>query len=194
VENNPYAPPKAAVADVEPTVADGLAFFAVSRTKLIVMSTATLTLYQIYWFYKNWACLRARGARAGLPLLRAIFAVFFCYSLFSRVRRHRDDLRSADLQAGLLALGWILLTVLSNLADSLLAPAGASWPFLVTLLGGYLSVVFLLPVQDAINEINRVERPDHDPNDRFTIWNALWITFGVALTLVGLSETFFPPP
>jgi hypothetical protein len=32
VENNPYAPPKAAVADVEPTVADGLVFFAANRT------------------------------------------------------------------------------------------------------------------------------------------------------------------
>jgi hypothetical protein len=184
VENNPYAPPKAAVADVEPAVADGPAFFGVSRTKLIVMSTMTLTLYQLYWFYKNWACVRARGGHA-LPLLRAIFAVFFCYSLFRRVRNHRPDLSSGDLQAGLLASGWIVVTVLSNLY-------GSDWLYLLTLLASFLSVVFLIPVQNAINAINRAERPDHDPNARFTIWNALWMTLGGALTVVGLSETFFP--
>jgi hypothetical protein len=191
MENNPYAPPKAAVADVEPAVADGPAFFTVSRTKLIVMSTMTLTLYQVYWFYKNWACLRARGARV-LPLVRAIFSVLFCYSLFDRVRKRRRELDGTELQAGLLALGWIVLTVLSNFSDSMLRLAYANWLVVVTLLGSYLSVAFLIPVQDAVNEINRAERPDLGANDQFTVWNALWMTLGGALTVVGLSATFFP--
>ena len=189
MESNPYAPPKAAVADVEPTVADTPAFFPVSRRKLIVMSLLTLTLYQLFWYYKNWACVRARGARV-LPLLRTIFAVFFCYSLFRRVRRHRRDLASARLQAGLLATGWIIVTVFGNVADAI----GPTWLFLLPLLISSASVFFLVPVQGAINEINRAELPDLDPNDRFTVWNALWMAFGGALTIVGLSEIFFPVP
>jgi hypothetical protein len=184
VENNPYAPPKAAVADVEPAATDALAFFPVSNTKLIVMSTLTLTLYQFFWFYKNWACVRARGGHA-LPLVRTVFAVFFCYPLFRRVRNHRRDLASGKLPAGLLASGWIVVTLLSNLY-------GSNWLYLASLLASYLSVGFFIPVQNAINAINRAERPDHDPNARFTIWNALWMTLGGALTVVGLSETFFP--
>jgi hypothetical protein len=29
-------------------------YFPVSRLKLAVMSTCTLGIYELYWFYKNW--------------------------------------------------------------------------------------------------------------------------------------------
>ena len=52
----------------------------------------------------------------------------------------------------------------------------------------YASVAFLVPVQDAINAINRAEVPDHDPNDRFTVWNWIWIVLGgILLSLIALG-------
>ncbi len=87
MSTNPYAPPKAAVDDVAPAgAAAEPVFFPVSRTKLIVMSTLTLTLYQLVWFYHNWRLIRNRGEPV-LPIMRTIFAVFFCYTLFDRIRR-----------------------------------------------------------------------------------------------------------
>jgi hypothetical protein len=184
---NPYAPPKAHVADVAPlAVAATPAFFPVSRRKLLVMSTLTLTLYQLVWFYKNWALVRARGERV-LPPLRAIFAVFFVYGLFDRVRRRSDS--AARLDAGGLAAAWILLTVVGNLLDRFVGSEPAVGVFAMSALIGLASVLPLLPVQAAINTINRAEAPDHDPNDRFTGWNWLWIVVGVLLlaaTLFGL--------
>jgi hypothetical protein len=179
-ETNPYAPPKAAVDDVEPSAPLALPrFFPVSRKKLIVMSTMTLTLYQLVWFYMNWRLVQRGGGNVA-PLLRTIFAVFFCYPLFTRIRRYRADLSSAALPAGALALGYILVTLMSGIVERFSTDAGT---YLLSVALGYASVLCLLPAQTAVDTINRAEVPDHDPNDRFTIWNWLWMIVGGFLTV-----------
>ena len=60
-------------------------FFDVSVLKLVVMSTVTLTFYQIFWFYRNWKLAKERGDDV-IPILRAIFGVLFAYALFKEVR------------------------------------------------------------------------------------------------------------
>jgi hypothetical protein len=196
VDTNPYAPPKAAVADVEPADAVGATpvFFPVSRTKLIVLGMTTLSLYQIYWFYKNWALIRDRGNYV-TAWARALFAVFFCYGLFARIRSHRPDLPSRDLPAGLLATGWIVTTLAGNAFDRMVGLFPFPTAALVIFVVLYLAPVLLLvPVQDAVNTINRAEVPDHDPNDRFTVWNWLWIVGGGLLTGAGILGLFLPEP
>src|SRR5262245_22041834 len=59
----------------------GPAWFAVGTAKLVVMSVATLGLYQIYWFYQQWKRVRDGGEDVW-PLPRAIFGVLFSYPLF----------------------------------------------------------------------------------------------------------------
>ena len=146
------------------------------------MSTLTLTMYQIVWFFMNWRHVQRNGSNVS-PVLRAIFAVIFCYALFDRVRWYRKDLPSSGLPAGLLALGFIVVTIISSIFDRVAQrasdPLGA---LLISLIVGYASVLFLLPVQTAIDAINRAEVPDHEPNDRFTAWNWLWMVIGVLLT------------
>ena len=50
------------------------AFFAVSPLKLIVMSTATLGIYELYWFYKNWKLIKQRTESNIMPFWRAFLA------------------------------------------------------------------------------------------------------------------------
>jgi hypothetical protein len=160
-------------------------FFAVSRTKLIVLLILTLTLYQLVWFYKNWALVRERGESVW-PLPRTIFGVLFCYSLFERVRA-RGAALGIRLDAGLLAAGFIFFSVAGNLLDRFGDSVAVSGIGILLL---YVSAFFLVPVQSAIDAINRAEVPDHDPNDRFTVANWVWIVFGVlliGLVAVGLS-------
>ena len=187
METNPYAPPQAEVADVEPATLPITPFFPCSKTKLIVMSTLTLTLYQLVWFFMNWRHIQRKGANV-LPFVRSLFAVIFCYALFDRVRWYRKDLPSSSLQAGLLALGFIVVTIVSAIYDRVSERvADPLGPLLISLIASYASVLFLLPVQTAIDTINREEVPDHDRNDRFTVWNWLWMAIGVALTVAAFS-------
>ena len=196
MEPNPYAPPRAAVADIAPVVdtSDPI-FFPVSRRKLVVLLILTLTLYQLVWFYKNWAFVRRRGERV-LPLLRTIFTVFTCYGLFERVRR-RGAPAGVRLPADLLAAAYISLTVVGNVLDRFVTSEESPGVYAISGVLLYAAVFCLVPVQNAINAINRAEVPDHDPNDRFTVLNWVWMVVGglvQALVLLGLLGSALPVP
>src|SRR5262245_38387740 len=97
MNRNPYAPPTAAVADVLPPDAEReLPFFAVSITKFVVMSICTFSIYEVYWFYKNWRRIMDRENLHIFPFTRAIFAVFFCYQCFSYVRNYQPPGRETQ--------------------------------------------------------------------------------------------------
>ena len=179
-EPNPYAPPAARVADVSSNVADDeIPFFAVSVRKLTVLSICTFGIYQVYWFYKHWQRVRERGESV-LPVMRAIFGIFFCYALFSRVRDYdHPNVRSETLAAGGLALGWVVLQLVANLPNPF---------YLLT----FASVVFLVPVQSRINRINEEVAPDHDPNSRFSGWNWFGIVIGGLLFLLAIIGSTLP--
>ncbi|MFC3653044.1 hypothetical protein ACFONN_15905 [Dyella humi] len=177
MQDNPYSPPNAELVLSADNKSNSEApFFAVSPLKLAVMSIFTLGLYELYWFYKNWQCIKVREKENISPFWRAVFAYFFCYSLFSEMREWQKENGKGEMPAGLLAFGWIIVTFMYRL------PA----PFWLTSMG---SVAFLLPVQKVINDINLIEAPDHDPNAKIRGANWIAIVVGgliLALAFIGL--------
>ena len=179
---NPYAPPNSTVADVplQASVAEP-PFFAVSLTKLVIMSACTLSLYEIYWFYRNWQYIRRRERSNISPAPRAIFAVFYCYQCFARVRAYdveKND--SSTLLAGPLAIGWIVATLLWKLPDPY-------WWL------SMFAFVPLLPVQAHANRLNAQVSPSHDRNTSLRGWNWLALTLGGTFLLLALAGTFLVP-
>jgi hypothetical protein len=179
--DNPYAPPQAELVDARPA-APVPPFFAVSLLKLAVLSVCTLSLYELYWFYRNWQLVRARQEPEIMPFWRAFFAVIFCYSCFAKIRDGgvERDIAQAPT-AGLLATGWILVTLTWRLPDPY---------WLVT----NFAVLFMLPIQAYANRINAAEAPGHEPNSRFSVWNWLGVVVGGLLLLLVVLGTFLPEP
>ena len=140
-------------------------FFDVSIWKLIVMSTVTFGAYQIYWFYRNWRMAKERGDDV-IPILRAIFAVLFAYTLFKDIRERG---RSASLallpSAGALALLFFLLQMIWRLPDPL-------W------LLGFIAVLPLAIVQSDVAKLHRALGQDPTINDGFTWKNVMGIVLG----------------
>jgi hypothetical protein len=176
-----YAPPT--VDDIPPPdVRRGgpATFFAVSPTKLVVMSITTLGLYEIFWFYANWQRLRRRSMPRISPFWRTMFVSFTCYSLFKTVR---DTACGANVRVGfspvLMAIGWVITSLLWRLP-------GAAW------LISHAAVLFLLPVQGAMNRVNDALDPGHDRNQRFTGWNIAGATVGGLLMLLAVWGSFLP--
>jgi hypothetical protein len=184
MSTNPYAPPTAPVADIPESVAPAIQpiFFPVSPAKLAVLTTCTLGLYQIYWFYKHWQCIKEGQRFDCNPALRSIFSVIFCYPLFHKMRASGVKLGAdSSLLAGPLATGWIVTTLTSRLPDPY---------WLIT----FISVAFLLPVQAYANRVNQAMTPGHDPNTRFSGWNWAAVAVGgvfLSLIVIGL---FMPEP
>jgi hypothetical protein len=105
--------------------------------------------------------------------------VVYCFPLFEKIERTGDLLNlRQSISSGVLAGGWVLLSVLSMLPDPY---------WLVT----FLSVVFLVPVQQQINWINERLAPGHDPNKNFTAWNILAVVVGGSFFVLAVTVTFF---
>jgi hypothetical protein len=155
-------------------------FLAVPVWKLALMSFFTFGTYELYWFYRNWQRVRVREQVDIRPSLRALFALFFCYSCFKRMKTYglaRGIAPSPPIL--LLTILWIVIVISGRLPNPL---------WLISL----LSFVFLLPMQAYANRINWQESPGHDRNARLTAWNWVGILVGgclIALALMGMFAT-----
>lgn len=181
MNDNPYAAPTAMAAEIQSAESDLPLFFSVSLLKLTVLSLCTFGIYELYWFYRNWKLKKARDNSDISPFWRAFFGIIFCYQIFTHIR---DEGASRGIQpplaAGVLAAGWILLTLTWRLPD----------PYsLIT----FAAVAFLLPVQDYVNRINAHDVPNHDPNARFSAWNWVGVVVGGFLFAFSLWVAIFPP-
>jgi hypothetical protein len=155
-------------------------YFAVSPLKLVVMSICTFSLYEYYWYYKHWCYVR-EGEKADIwPIPRALYAPFFCYLLFKGIRATGESLKiRRTIAPGPLAAGWIVFTILVKLPD----------PYWIA---SFLAVLFLVPVQMAVNEINLATNPNHDLNSKFSKWNIAGVVIGGLVFVLMLVGTFLP--
>jgi hypothetical protein len=155
-----------------------LSYFPVSVAKLVVMNCCTLGAYQYYWFYENWQLIKKRECLDIQPFWRTFFAVVYCFPLFGKIEGTGNLLNLRQpISPDVLAGGWVLLSVLSVLPEPY---------WLVT----FLSVVFLVPVQQQINLINERLTPGHDPNKNFSAWNILAVVLGGSFFILAVIVTF----
>ena len=156
-------------------------FFAISIHKLLVLSFCTLGLYPIYWFYRNWQLVKEREQINVLPFARAFFAFFFCYQMFKKIRDFNiPNANRSNLQAGLLAVAWIVAALISHFFGGFYLLISLSAP------------IIFVPVQIRVNQINDAVAPDHDKNNRFSALNWLTIVLGGPLLLLAVLGSFLP--
>jgi hypothetical protein len=172
-----FAPPTAHVEPIAPLqVAGEPIWFSVSPLKLVVMCTVTLQFYSVYWFYKQWKLVRDREHSSILPAMRAIFPIFFIWSLGTKVRDAEVG-PGPRLNAGGMAAAWIVCSLMWK------AP-GAMWWIAMA------APLFLIPLQNAMNATNRAITPGHPENDRFTWVNWIGIVLGAGFVGMALLGTY----
>jgi hypothetical protein len=64
---------------------ESIPFLYINVRRLIVMSVLSFNLYSFYWFYKNWQAIEYGKKRQISPFFRAVFSIFYCYSLFKEI-------------------------------------------------------------------------------------------------------------
>ena len=177
--SNPYAAPKARVEDSAP--AGEPVFFAVSRTKLAVMSVATFALYQIYWFYKNWKAMQATGKRLNAPI-RSVFFPLTAFWLFRHMRERavENGVEPAHEAGNMATLLFFIYFGTVWLPDP--------WWVLT-----YLNLLPMFAVQATADRINLKLAPDVDPNARFSGWNIFGIVVGLAVYAFYFIELYGQP-
>lgn len=160
-------------------VAEAGELHAMALHKLVLLSTCTLGLYQVYWFWRNWRRVAERTGRPIMPFWRAVFSPLWSYSLFDEVR---EQARAAEV-----SVGW--LPALMAVAFFLLS---AAWRF-----GGagtvlsMLSFLPLVPVQATINEM--AARRGVKPDERLDSRHIAVIAAGSVVVVLAIIGTFLPP-
>lgn len=199
MDSNVYRAPESSVGTVEaPAPARGDAqFYVVSSPKFLLLFFATLGMYQVYWFYKNWS-LYARASGAKLwPAARAFFAIFFAHALFGLFdgeARRRDA--TYRWSAATLALLYVVFRIVENVSDRL------AWKEMGSPHTDIVALVSLLPIGWILVQAQKAaniacDDPDGETNSKLTRPNYFWVILGVLLWLlvgVGLYDTIVGLP
>lgn len=188
------AGPKVAISDAEP------AFYVVSKRKFTILFLATLGLYYLYWFYKNWSRYQDQAPYASeakntiWPFPRAMFAVFFVHSLFRKIREYGIDKPQVDAWANGTHAGLVVLLLLvSNALDRLASKGiGSPWTDLLSLLILAPMLFAFLNAQEIINVA--CDDPAGAGNATLSVANYVWIVIGVIFWLLIFVGLVLPDP
>jgi hypothetical protein len=149
-----------------------------SPTKLATLSLVTFGLYEIFWFYRNWKKLKARGADL-MPIMRSIFAPLFSHALFRAVQEEAGRRRvDYTWRPGSMAIAFLVLTAAWRLPDP--------W-WLVCL----FTFVPLMSVQGTINDLLGADGERH-MDSAYGPGAIVLILAGGIWLLLALFGTFFP--
>ena len=179
---SPEAIPEVAPAPVaqHDAAQTGPLFLHIPIGRLILMSIISWGLYEAYWIYKNWRYVKERDGLEIKPFWRGIFGIFFVHGIMKTIRNDKqaNKLEQAKFSAGGLTAGWIVLILLGNLQNMLIALP---------------SFLCFIPVQIYINRVNAKlnPQPAHAPWSAghivcLVIGLALWL---MILTSVGILAT-----
>jgi hypothetical protein len=183
-----------ALADAPPVATQSLSvphmrFFEVGTQKFVVMSLCTFGGYSLYWFYENWKRIRAakgpvERSKVVVALdafMRTVFAPLWAYAMFRDVRTTALAARVAvPWRPWVLAIGYVAANLFYRLPNE---------AAVFSLVG----VLFLLPVQQAMQRVNRA-RGGGDRNAHYGVGNIACIILGVSILAMVLLSPFVPQP
>lgn len=182
-ENNLYAAPGVELLDSESEKEAAVKFFPSARGKLLILYFATLGLYSVYWFYKNWSLQKSLHGEDTIPVLRALFYIFFTHSLFNRIEQAADEKNiTKSWSAGSLATLFVVLTLVSNILDRISAKSDVYSTTDYVSLGLLFVLVYpLYLVQGTVNKVNNDD--EGKLNSRFSIYNIIFLLIGMVFWL-----------
>ncbi|SVC46806.1 uncharacterized protein METZ01_LOCUS299660 [marine metagenome] len=119
--------------------------------KFVVLFVATLGIYGLVWFYRNWRYIKTNEDTTIWPWARALFSPFWYYPMLKRLDVQRK---------GLLATVYFVLSI-PSLARSDPAASTSLNVLFLTLGIAVLSLLTLIPAVKAINNLNQGSKASH---------------------------------
>lgn len=130
-------------------------FLYIPPARLILLSIASMSLYEAYWIYKNWRYIKERDNLKIKPFWRGIFGIFYCHSLLRSIHEDKDAraVQEPIFSASGLATGWVILMIIASIVGR--APSIAA-----SIIAAFIpSFLCLVPVQNYINSVTEKRNP-----------------------------------
>lgn len=195
MELNPYSAPQTVIEIAEEPKAKQY-FYVVSPKKFSILFLVTFGFYAVYWFYKQWHCYKLSTNKNVMPIMRAIFNIFFTHALLQRIN---DRLRSVDRTYSwdptVIATSYVIANIAARISDKL-----STNNIAVQLTSSLVIALVFIKWRLLHNAQKAANSACSDPkglsNSKFTPANYGWIVIGVILwfvILLGLFVIFFSP-
>lgn len=187
-----YKPPEAELTLPQKAAAR---FYVVSGFKLLLLYLVTMGLYVLYWFYRHWKQIKTHEdasvvEREIWPVPRGLFSIFFAHSLFRRFDNAVQGVEPVNWRPGLLAILYVIFTIIGNLADSLPRYGLRYFWVIFAFAASLLIIGYVIYRAQAVANIACGEPGGHS-NARLTLPNLLWILLGLVFWLaVGVGFVF----
>jgi len=166
-----------------PAPAEAGEYYPVSLVKLFILSIATLNIYQLFWFYRNWKYIKQRDDSAIMPFWRAVFTPLWFFP-FYRDLKHDSEIR---LDKSILPnAAWITLLLISMVGLNIADRFDESYEFI-----GVLSVLCLLPFANYILFINRSRPETTKHNSRFRPRHYLLSAVAAAVIVLQVGQLLY---
>lgn len=185
MQENVYASPESNLETSQVPVRQ--MFYVVSKTKFWVLFLCTLGYYSIYWHFKNWKQYKDYHKESMMPVMRALFSIFFTHTLFNTVDSELKEKSKVfywrpALWATLAVVSVIFARIIDRIyVNDLSNDLTFAAIFIFVALNGFS----LFNAQLAINE--SCDDPFGSTKSNFTILNWIWIMLGGLGSLVVLA-------
>ncbi len=156
--------------------------YVISIKKLIVLSTLTFGLFEIYWFYKQFKSFKAETKWGIIPWLLTLFNGVTCYNLFRRISSTIEKVdKKKKLEYFWLAVAYFMFLIVGRMPE----------PYFYTTV---LSFLPLIPVQKAISFYWHKKLGKELGEEKFGGWNYVWAITGGLFILLVILAVIFPAP
>lgn len=190
---NPYAAPAAesGIASQGQTADQQVgSYYAMSVTKLWIMSVLSFGIYNLAFFFRHWRHLRDHQQQDVSPFWRTVFAPFMYFGLNSQVG---DDARFKQISApptlGIAAGLYFGAGAAGRLVNRV-ADETATWTLLVTALVIPIGAYALTVTQTAMNRILAAEGYRGPVNEGATAGSIIVGILGGVLWVFGILGSF----
>ncbi len=146
----------------------------------IPLCLLTFGFYEIYWHYKNWTAVKkAQDIKGIYPFWRAVFPIFFCWSLLSKIHHDAGKYGYKHPRAFCIAVfifmgSYFFLSIILSILGKLVNDAGV----FLSLLASPLSMVALLITQRAIKFHNTHAISGYSKKQKLTKGEMVFIVLG----------------
>lgn len=157
--SNPYAAPSAdlGVSAPEPAPGHAASFYAMSPTKLVIMSWLTGGIYDLCFWWRQWGARRRAGEDVSV-FWRTFFAPYTCFGFTKSVilARHMRDLGPSSL-LGIAPSAYLVANLIELGINRVQDPGFQTFALISSVLANLVRASMLGAIQHAINELLNAE-------------------------------------
>ena len=161
-------------------------FYVVSLRKFIILYTATLGLYGVYWFYKHWSLYKSADKTSVYrtriwPIPRTIFSIFFAHSLFGLIYRQALEIdQSRHWRPNVYATIYVIFDIVWSLSEALRSFELSATTIIVIDLISMVAIGWTLSAAQIYANIACADVAGKS-NSHITFANYIWILSGMLM-------------